>query len=358
MKSKVSLQKIADELGVSKMTVSLALHKNPRISAEMRERVWAVATRLGYVPNADVTRLMSAVRHAALDGRALPLAYITTGETKGVWRNSPTELQYWQGASARALEHGYYVDEYWIEEPRMSEARMSDILWHRGIKGIIVPPIYRTLRHDARSLSMHIDWARFSGIAISDMLADPPLNRVIHDHYSSMITVMQSLVKLGYRRIGLCLIEHMDLTVNQRWQAGYRLYAANNPVGMAQVEPLIAAEINPRLIKQWITRHKLDAVVSAERRMPRFYREMGFTFGSGGPAYADLDLNIDDPEYAGVSGIVQNSRTMGAAAVDMVIAAINRNESGIPEISKVLQVEGTWQDRGSTPKVDRAAAGI
>ena len=350
MKSKVGLQKIADIAGTSKMTVSLALRQSPRIAEETRNRVWKIAISLGYTANPEVARLMSAIRNTPTGGISLPIAYITTGTSKGIWRQSSTELQYWQGACDRAKEFGYYIDEYWIDEPRMSALRMSDILWNRGIKGIILPPFFRTLRQDARQLSIQIDWPRFSAIAISDMLTNPPLNRIIHDHYTSMLTALQGLVKLGYRRIGLCLTEHMDLTVNQRWQAAYLIYCANNPVGMTGSEPLIAADINPRLIQNWITKNKLDAIVSAECRMPRFFREMGLILGSE-IAYADLDLNIDDPEYAGVSGIIQNSGVMGAAAVDMVVAAMNRNEVGLPGILKVLQVEGTWQDRGSTPKV-------
>lgn len=49
-------------------------------------------------------------------------------------------------------------------------------------------------------------------------------------------------------------------------------------------------------------------------------------------------------------GIYQNSQMMGSSAVDLLIAGIQRNEPGLPEIPVVLQVEGNWHDRGSTPK--------
>ena len=46
---KVTLQTIADELGVSRMTVSNAFSRPDQLSAELRERVLAAATELGYV---------------------------------------------------------------------------------------------------------------------------------------------------------------------------------------------------------------------------------------------------------------------------------------------------------------------
>lgn len=46
--ARVTLQTIADELGVSRMTVSNAFSRPDQLSAEMRDRVLAAASRLGY----------------------------------------------------------------------------------------------------------------------------------------------------------------------------------------------------------------------------------------------------------------------------------------------------------------------
>jgi DNA-binding LacI/PurR family transcriptional regulator len=46
--TRVTLQTIADELGVSRMTVSNAFSRPDQLSAELRDRVLATATRLGY----------------------------------------------------------------------------------------------------------------------------------------------------------------------------------------------------------------------------------------------------------------------------------------------------------------------
>lgn len=346
MEKRTSLQDIADAVQVSKMTVSLALRKNPRISEATRLKIEQVAREMGYTVNPDVARYMSAIRHNRAQGNGLPIAYLTTGKEKGVWRKSDTERQYWEGASARAQEYGYYLEEYWLSEPGMSESRMSHILWNRGINGVVVHPFFQTLSERARDLSLSFNWEQFIAVAISDMLRNPILNRVLHDHYTSALIVMEELIKRGYRRIGLCLSEHMDLTVNQRWQAAYRVYRANHPI--ERIEPLILPDLNPAKIKLWTQKNTLDAVIGAEIAMPDFFKEMGIEVGKE-LAYADLDIDLEDPRYDGVSGIYQNSRMMGTSAVDLLIAGMQRNEPGIPKIPVVLQVEGDWHDRGSTP---------
>lgn len=344
MKRHVSLNDIAQRLNVSKMTVSLALRNNPRISEKMRRKVNALADQLGYKPNPEVTRYMSAIRKVAPDDKGMPLAYLTTGKEKGLWRDSPTELHYWEGAASRAELYGYYLEEYWLEEPHMTERRISDILWNRSINGVIIPPFFRMLSQEEKDVSLRLKWNHFSAVSISDMLTKPVLNRVIHDHYTSILTLMDVLIEKGYRRIGLCLTHHMDLTVNRRWQAGYRVYRANHPID--RIEPLIEEDLSAPSIQRWIKRNRLDAVVGAERRMPQFFKEMGYRMGKD-LAYADLDVDLNDPKQKQVSGIVQNSEMMGKAAVDMVVSAIQRNENGIPDVPLVLQIEGTWHDRGS-----------
>jgi LacI family transcriptional regulator len=287
------------------------------------------------------------IRKHTSDEQGLPLAYVTTGEKKGQWRESPTELAYYNGAAKRAKEYGYYLEEHWMDEPLMSEHRLSDILWHRGVKGIVVPPMIRTLTEAVRSLKLDFDWNRFATVAIGDMLASPVLNRVLHDHYTSMLIVMDHLIGLGYRRIGLCLTEHMDLTVNQRWQAGYRVYRANHPID--RIQPLILPDLSAKAISGWIDAHGLDAIISAEGRMPQFFKKLGLQMGKD-IAYADLDLDISDPNCRYFSGIVQNSDMLGMAAVDAVVSSLNRNQYGIPDVPFVTQVEGTWRKSESTPK--------
>ncbi|MDA3873826.1 MAG: helix-turn-helix domain-containing protein, partial [Kiritimatiellae bacterium] len=56
------MKTIAQELGVSTMTVSLALKGHPRISDETREKVLRTAEEMGYRTNPMVSSLMAHIR--------------------------------------------------------------------------------------------------------------------------------------------------------------------------------------------------------------------------------------------------------------------------------------------------------
>ena len=61
-----------------------------------------------------------------------------------------------------------------------------------------------------------------------------------------------------------------------------------------------------------------------------------------------MDLDGDLPELPEVSGIDQNSRLVGAAAVDLLVAAIQRGQKGIPSHPVRTMVEGSWRKGEST----------
>ena len=59
-------------------------------------------------------------------------------------------------------------------------------------------------------------------------------------------------------------------------------------------------------------------------------------------------MDGDANEYPDVSGIDQNSEIVGAAAVDMLVAAIHRGHRGIPDSPLRSEVEGSWRAGKST----------
>lgn len=61
--STVTMQTIADSLGLSRATVSLALRDEPRVAEATRTRVRAEAVRLGFAPNRNAVRLRTQQRN-------------------------------------------------------------------------------------------------------------------------------------------------------------------------------------------------------------------------------------------------------------------------------------------------------
>ncbi|GHC00417.1 hypothetical protein GCM10007047_15950 [Cerasicoccus arenae] len=343
------MQDIAKLLNVSKMTVSLALRNHPSIPEATRTLVEDKANELGYQRNQELSKYMAAMRRDRSESNKLPIAYITTGETPDTWKKSHTQVLYRKGAHEQADAYGYYLDEFWIDEPGMTAQRLSKILWSRGIHGVLVHPFNRRIDPELAACSLSLDWDQFSTVVMSDTLLRPVLNRVIHAHYESMMTTMNRLVELGYRRIGYCMSEQNDLVTNRRWHAAYLVYLQTHQVsGLAPIPSLVEPEIDQHLLKKWLDKHRIDAFVSASPNILNTVQPLGLKLGQD-IAYADLDLDMQSPSHAGISGIDQNSLHFGHAAVDLVINGILKNEHGLPQNPMTMQIEGAWCDRGTTP---------
>src|SRR5439155_11172163 len=54
-----------------------------------------------------------------------------------------------------------------------------------------------------------------------------------------------------------------------------------------------------------------------------------------------------------LSGLNQNWKIVGEAAVDNVVAQIHRNERGIPSHPKTVMMEGSWVEGETTPNVNK-----
>lgn len=64
--AKVTLQSIADKVGVSRMTVSNAFSRPDQLSAELRQRILAAAAELGYVGPDPAARALARGRTGAI----------------------------------------------------------------------------------------------------------------------------------------------------------------------------------------------------------------------------------------------------------------------------------------------------
>ena len=343
--ARATLREIAAKAGVTRMAVSLALRGKPGVSAETRKRVLRLAKQLGYTPDPEVSKLLARIRSRASFETGSCLALLTSGAVRGEWKRFATERKYVEGAAERAREYGYRLEEFWLDERGMTLDRLASIIWNRGIEGVIVAPLQGRLSGAHRRF-LGFDFVRFAAVEISETIEKPDLDRAIHDQYTSMQRCLQELCALGYLRIGFVVEDSLDLRVNGKWTAAFLEHRNRHGEGDL-VPPLILPGPRQSSFDRWFERHRPEVVVSVDRlglallkgRGCRIPRDVG---------YASLDLDGEDSPDLELSGIDQNSRQVGAAAVDMLVAAIQRGQRGVPEHPVRLEVEGTWSEGKST----------
>lgn len=331
-----SLKTVAQAARVSVATASLALRNSPRCAARTRALVARVAARLGYTPDPQIAKLMSYLHRPGGSRGGATLCYLTAFPERDGWRGLHTWEKYFTGARERAEALGYRLEEFWLRAPGMSEPRLSQILLSRGITGLIIAPLPSELTR------LNLDWPRFSTVAIGFSLQEPPVHRVAHDHFSSMVTALQRIHQQGYRRVGLAMSPAHDQRVARHWTAAYlaEQRARNSPA-----LPICDHPTEPAELAAWFRRARPEVVVSdmlavardlerAGRRVPRDF------------AFVHLNLPMEGQELAGID---QHSQRIGEAAVKQVVAALHQNETGLPRLPATTLVRGEWVEGCSLP---------
>jgi len=87
MTGRVTMRKVAQKAGVHVTTVSLALRNHPKLPLATRQRIRAVAERMGYRPDPALFSLAAYRTRIRPPKQRLTLAYLTNWDTEWVGRD-------------------------------------------------------------------------------------------------------------------------------------------------------------------------------------------------------------------------------------------------------------------------------
>lgn len=325
---------MATAAGVSRATVSLALRNHPRIPAPTRQRIHALAEKLGYRPNPVVSALLTQVRARRRVSHEGTISFLTFDpKRRDPWSLSAMQRDYLEGAAERATQLGYRIETVWAREPGMTGRRLTSVLLARGIRGLLVGPLLIPHGH------VSLDWSQFAAVALGFSAREPRLHRAAVDHYQCVTLAIRRLKRLGYRRMGLALPWYSDERVDHRMQAAMWVYQQQLPVG-GQVPPLILREPGVKRFAAWFERYRPDALLVNGIEKVAWLKETGIRVPQ------DLGVVHLHREEAGApwSGIHHNGRDIGAAATELVVSQLQRHALGLSDRPRLVLVPGTWVD--------------
>jgi DNA-binding LacI/PurR family transcriptional regulator len=329
MKSRApTMQDVAAAAKVARATVSLALRNSHSLPIATRRRIIAVARRLGYRPNPLVSALMVSLRSRKPTERHTVLALVTSHPREDPWRGQRTFAEMWLGAQRRAGELGYRLEEFSLRAPGMNARRFVQMLRARNIHGLLINP----LPHGEKSLEVEL--ADFAVVGLGPSVAAPPIERVSNDHFQSAVLAMRQCHELGYRRVGLVVSREMSERLEDRWLAGYFLAQQQLPSAQ-RVEALMPAEnaMIAAALLAWHAAQRPDAVLFGyfaadyQARLP--------------PTVGLAALSVYNPTGR-LTGIFQDSRRLGAIAVDHVVGRLQRSEFGPDDTARLHLMAGQW----------------
>jgi LacI family transcriptional regulator len=333
-----NLREIALRAGVSHTTVSLALRNHPRVSIATRERILKLADGLGYRPNALVSALMGQVRTNRRVTAHEVLGFLSSGRTPDHWRQHRSFVQNFEGAQARADSLGFRLEPFWLGPLGRDATAIAKVLQARGIRGGILGPFL--VPHGP----VNFDWDHLATVAIGYSFTQIALSRAASHHVNGMLTLFRELSALGYRRIGLALTRQDMIRVQHYWLAGL-LTGQSLYGGQAVPAFLFEGEAEKSRLFAWWEENRPDVVVSVGWEVYRWLLGRGLRIPHD-LAFAQLSL---DGAYPNIAGIEQKSALIGAAAIDLIVGQLYRNEYGPPEVPKILLIDAVWVPGASAP---------
>ncbi len=328
-----TLRSLARVLGLSRTTVSDALRGSPRVDPNTAARVRKAAREAGYRRNPLAGALMSELRRSRGTAFRGVLAAIDFNEPDRPVYAARYHKELVLGAETRAVEMGFKVEKFSVGHAGVSVQRLDSILQSRGIHGVILLPAW-----DEPDLT-NLDWTQFAGIYTDYIIERPALHSVCSDHYRSLLAVLQRLAGLGYSQPGIFLQKHQDERLQYRWGAAFRAFQESHP-DIKPIPPLVVESFTKEEFVKWFKKHKPDVVIGHNTEAMDWMEACGATV-PGTHGFVCLNVIMKTRPCAGLD---LQPRTLGARGAELLIAQLQRNETGIPEWPSTTTIPARWID--------------
>ena len=338
MRLRTTLQDIATACGISKSTVARVLSGNPHVSANARKIVEAKAAELGYRPDPSL-RILSQHRWNRNTTSNLTIALIT----QQIGRNDSAKT-YRASLSAAAERMGYRLEEFPISN-YPSTSKLGTILFSRGIRGLIIPPIIHEIDWD-------LDWSRFTAVGCGIGEFRLPIHSIDINHFSAVRMCWQQCLARGYQRIGAALYRQPGPDQNDSLRHAAILYEQSLfPAEYARL-PIFAGDFDDKAaFNEWFRRHRPDAVISLNEVSYWDIKNLGKSIPEDVGYCVVNHSSLKDGKTAGASA--QRSR-IAELAVNWLDQLIRSNETGLPSVPDEILIEPEWIEQPSLRPIRKA----
>lgn len=326
----ITLKEVAARSGLSLATVSYALRGHAKIPPETRLQVRAVADALGYRPNPRISSLMAHIRRARGPSAGERIAFVWVHTTRHEAHEDAFLQEVVAGARQRAEQLGYRIEEFWTEEPGMTDRRLSSILRSRGITGVVFSPVMHEV-----TVTLDFEWNAFACAVIGHARWNPELHHAGHHHYHAMHATLEELRGLGFRRPAVILNPEVNERGRRAWQAAFLAF---HPLPSKAPDLLLAdSPPNGATLRRWLAHRQPDVLILHRSRMIRQIE--AWLPATGAPQLCALHWSND---LGDMPGIDQRFDLVAANAVDLVVSQLIANEAGVPEVPRVTLFPGQW----------------
>jgi DNA-binding LacI/PurR family transcriptional regulator len=327
---RVTIQDVANHLGISKATVCRALLQRSRVAPDTRRKVLEAAEKLGYAPDPTL-RALSKHRWAkhTLERSSYRIALVEINSNRTgnkAAAREPTTL----GAIGRARELGLELDTFIFEEYSKS-SRLGDVLFHRGYEGILF-----SIRGPVTD--WNFPWDKFSCLAISFDHPSHRLHQVCSDWFNAVAVAVEDVLARGYKRPGFLQFQRENPAMDLRTKAAIQLWrnelqeTHETIPGVFEYFFRAAEESDPYVSQRgnfnaWFEENRPDVVIDGGYLGYWWLKDMGLRMPED-VGYLRL-RHTDTAEPSGASGVDHKLAEQGRWGIDLLYNMIQLNIRGL-----------------------------
>ena len=309
------MQNIADNLGVSKGTVSLVLSGKAigsRVSEEMCRKVKKMAENMNYQPN-EIARSLST-------GMTKSIGVVVTDISNEFFGHLTFHIQ------EQAKKYGYTVITTNTNERLDEFENTITILLNKQIDGIIIVPVDNGLKVAEKIINRRVPM-----VQIDRFYPDINANYIIVDNYKTSAEVTELLIKKGCHRIATVCYD-INLNALLERQLGctdmLKRYGLFDPELIKNIDYQNQDEdIRQAIVNLKNNPQKVDAIFFCSRKV--FIAGVKYMYQEGIRIPEDMQvICFDKIETFSIANIPINYieqpiKEMGEKAVDILIEQIN-----------------------------------
>lgn len=344
------MQDVADAVGVSRNTVSLAFRNHGRIAQATRQRIRQVADKMGYQYDAKISELTTYLaQRNRKSGIKEEIAYLHT-----FWsdpnKDQPSHPDFLNPVAEQAERLGYRVVPYDVSAEGHNAVQLERILQQRGVKGLFLAPGI------GGPYPLKLHWDRYSVLVYGQDTSDPPFNQLNWDFYQAAMTCLKELHQRGYERIGVMATTSYDVNIAYAMRAAGLVYYSFLPpkrrLPLLETRELGEPERRDEIIDRWMKKHRPDAILGLQERIPQL-EAIGYRV----PQDVALATTRVTYEFGpnNYSGVLPGVEEMGRISANLMASYLLHHVRGIPPTNTVILVEGKWVEGETAPLVKKRA---
>lgn len=272
---RINIKKLAEELNLSKSTVSRAFRDNSDIKADTKERILAKARELNYQPNHYASNLR--------EQRSRTIAIIVPELANNYFSHAI------HGIERIARQHNYHILIYVTDDDYQKEVDFIRHLHNGRADGIIMSASGEANNH---SYLNRLGGKRLPLVFFDRVYEDIDVPRVVTNDYDSSFKATEHLIQQGCRKIAY-LVVNKSLSIGKTRMQGYIDALEKHQLEFDDkfiIDCSNSYEENNIIIKEALKELKPDGIFASVERL---------AFAA---YYASYDLKLNIPKDVKVIG--------------------------------------------------------